>query len=521
MNPVLAFLVLLPSPQAEPESVRHLIAELGSPSKERREVAAFALEAHGPAVALWLVQAKADPGLIDACRGITREMRALLDSLDRTRLSVSVENVKADDFFKLIHEKTGVWITLSDDGVSSNLSDLLTVTLKGEDLSLASILRTILKQLPPDHEIRPTRSGKILLASQPEPPPLRVPVRVLARRGLGRELIPALGNDSPEERDRASGEFRRLSFAAEPALWTALDSPLPEVRTRAVDLLRELYGQRTQTSRIPALEAVESPRFDIDLTDLPALQIVEEIARRAGLDLVVEPAAQKLLGEKTFYRITHVTGVMALRLFLGPRGMTFGILNDAVFVTIPSRLESWTGPGPFWMEARQASNVESQIEDLAGGDPDARRRAEDALVARGSEVFGPLRTAQHVLSGVEAVRIERVRREIARRTGAWLPDLPGAMRVESLSDSQRALLDRTVAGRAAGVTLEELLQTWNLRGSIRRGGEHRLTVSTRGMTVFKLLQVITGPSGLDFTLEGETIVIDSATEVRAAAERQR
>jgi hypothetical protein len=124
------------------------------------------------------------------------------------------------------------------------------------------------------------------------------------------------------------------------------------------------------------------------------------------------------------------------------------------------------------------------------------------------------------LEGKAAVRIRNICRKIAwDNNNLWLVDLPSGADLQTLSGSQKKILETRITCEKGGMELEEYLKSLGLKCGMKAEPQAPLSASVKDEPLSLLLKAVTRPEGLDFYLEGETIVIDTADNVRAVVER--
>jgi len=343
-----------------------------------------------------------------------------------------------------------------------------------------------------------------------------VPVKVSRTdRNLAKEFE-ALGNDSPAERDRAITTLRRLGFAAERSLWGALDAPSPEARARAADLLRSLYSP-APAAPTPELEVrLRTTRITINMVNAPLTAVLDFISQTSRISIVIDTeAVPNPEQEMISFKVADIVVDGALRLMLGPRQKTFTAAGDAVLITGTGRFAR-TPRGPFWTDPEQAKRIESLIDDLASEDSARQGRAQKECEALGTEVLGPLLEAAGILDAPAAERC----RAAARSLAVWLVDEPSGADLQKLSAAQAKLLGDPLAAKESD-SLEAVLKRSGLTYELKAKHEHVLRFSGPALKAGSLLKLLTRPYGLDFHLVDETVVVDTAANVRAAVAEKK
>jgi len=493
------------------DDLDRLVAELKSPSPVHRELAALALKAYGGLAVAKLEKAGAALELIDACRGTTPAMRAVLKKLDTMKLDLNFDKVGFEEALKFIRDFSGVPIIV-DAAAAGNLDPNRSVTLQAKGDSLGSVLGRIcaLQELKfmaiPEGVLLVTNPGKAAEALTGN-----VPIKVLrTSHDLSKEIA-ALGSDAPAERDRATASLRTLGFAAERSLWGALDGPAPETRARAADLLRSLYSP-APAAPAPELETrLRTTRITIDLQNTPLTDLLAFISQTVTMSIVIDTeAVPNPEQEMISFKVADIGVDGALRLMLGPRQKTFTVAGDAVLITGPDRFAR-TPRGPFWTDPKLAKRVESLIDDLASEDAERQGRAWKECESLGTQVLGPLLEAAGILDARAAERC----RAVARSLAVWLVDEPSGVDLQKLPAAQAKPLGDPLAAKESD-SLEAILKRSGLKYVLKAKHEHVLRFSGPSLKAGSILKLLTRPYGLDFYLDGEAVVVDTAANVRAA-----
>ena len=198
------------------DDLDRLVAELKSPSPVRRELAALALKAYGGLAVGKLEKAGAALELIDACRGTTPEMRAVIKKLDTMKIDLNFEKTPFEEARKFIRDFAGVPIII-DAAAHTKVDPALPVTIRAKGETLGSVLDRIVA--PHGLKAMAIPEGVILItepAKEAKALSGNVPVKVSRTdRNLSKEFE-ALGSDSPADRDRATATLRRLGGGTVP-----------------------------------------------------------------------------------------------------------------------------------------------------------------------------------------------------------------------------------------------------------------------------------------------------------------
>lgn len=493
------------TPAAAQDPLDRLVAELKSPSPLRREIATLALKSHGAAAVERLQKAQADPALIDACRSITPEMRAIEKKLDTLKLDLKMENVTTEDVLKVLREFTGLNL-LVDAAATDRLESSVSVEAKNE--SVGSILRRILE--PKGMKALVTEEQVVFLTGKDKTlSPGLLPIRVPSTRAVSAKDLESLASDSPEARDRAAANLRALGFAAEPALWKTLDAPQAEARARAADLLRSLYSPAATPSRTPLEGKVRTFQMTIDLQNTPLPEILEFMTSKSGIPIILDPVAfpnPEL--EMISYKVADIVLDGALRLMLQPRQKAYAVVGDVIVVTEEGRILNVPRP-PYWREPAEARQMEKLLTDLASEDRTRSEKAARDLVEMGQPALGPLALAAAGLEGPAAERCRNARRQVVEELRAWIPDEPSGADLQSLTTAQRDLLSRRVTV-AKGTRLEDAMKTLGVKTVLRQGIDLKIVIGLKDVPLGSMLRALLRPGRLDFQMEGETIVVDRA-----------
>jgi len=505
----------LPTQEAE---IDRLLGELRSSSPVRKKLAYLALARYGGSAFEAYQYFSTHPDLPPA-RGETAEDRALLARLKTKRITLKVEKGLYTDVESLLREHVGRFRMELRDGDFETAF----ISLNLENATVYEALESVSAQLKVPFGIR---YGSVLIGKPPEELSL-APLRIAARPAEVARRIAQLSSDAPEQRDEATHALRLLGFGAEPALWAALDSPSLETRSRAEALLVEFYGGATA-----ATGREKRPLVTVDLSDVLVQDVMTEILRQAGAVLpVILDNRTELPFESVSFKIESFPFDSALQLLLQRKGTDCIVGPDSVLITSRGHNALRTSrSGVLWLKPAPARAAETLIADLASGDPKRiekmMHRLQESEALQGVEtetVLDVLDAASGALEGDALRRCQRLRRTIAAGGWAWCPDLPSGAELQSLTPAQRALLDARVTLPATdGLTIEELLKRDGVRFDLRSTWNPSAP-AYRGMgkapTRLSLLRLALRNEGLDFYLDGETIVIDTEDKVRETVEK--
>jgi len=149
-----------------------------------------------------------------------------------------------------------------------------------------------------------------------------------------------------------------------------------------------------------------------------------------------------------------------------------------------------------------------------------RKLEETPALDAPTTVLDALADASWALQGDALRRCQQLRRTIAASRQLWLTDVPSGADLQTLTAGQRALLEARVAVPASdALTLEQLLKRDGVRSAFRTPVDAAYRGLGKEPTRGALLRIALRPEGLDFYLDGETIVIDTAERVQTALEK--
>jgi hypothetical protein len=498
--------------------IDRLLSELRSSSPLRKKIAGQALTRYGGSAFEAFEYFHTHPDL-PAVRGETAEDRALLARLKKERITLKIERCLYTEVATLLQPHVGkVRVEIKADDLETAI-----LTLNLDNVTVYEAVENISAQLKAPFSFR---YGSLLIGKTSEELDF-VPLRIAARPAEVARRIAQLSSDAPEQRDDAAHALRRMGFGAESALWQALDSASPETQSRAATLLQELYLAVAPPDILPA-GWEKQPKVTIDVAGVPLQDAIAEILRQAGDLPLVWNSRIAILEENVSFKVQQIVPEGALKLLLQPREINCISGPGCALIT---SLEAHALPAPspraLWARPVVARELETLIADLASGDPQrhekAIRRLKEADAAQEPDlwtILDALAAASWTLEGDALNRVQRLRRNIAASHRAWISDLPSGADFQTLTAAQRALLDARVAiPTSEALTLAQLLKRDGVRADFRTP----FAAAYRGLgkepTRGALLRVALRPEGLDFYLDGETIVIDSAEKVQAAVEK--
>ncbi len=493
--------------QPLPDPLDRLIAEFKGPSAERRALAAAALPSFGAAAAERLRKEGLDPALAEAVPASGLEDAAIVDLLKSRRITIDLQNASLPEVLEVFERESGLRFVIDRKSIPEPGAER--ISFKVSDIVMDGALRLMLGPRWRSHVVR----GGIVFVTGGDVPavlgPARAPVRVLRDAPEAKALAAALGSADPKEREGAESSLRLLGFGAEAALWDSLDSDDPEVRSRAGKLLRRLCTPQPVARSFPVEEKLRGATVAGPGARLGAY--LEVLARETGASFVLDPGRVGPSLE------VGSPSRDALRATLRRAKLQAVFFDDVILVARegePILRREWNGP--VWTAPDEARRLESLVEGLSSTDAGRQEEAFRGLLSAGLSAIEPLDEASRALEPAAAARCRAARRRILDQEGAWMADEPSGAELQPLAPEQRALLDRELSDSPAGLTLGKLLD--------HHGIPHRMAVKldvpvhafTRNLKAGSLLKVLTRPSGLDFYLDGGTVVVDTAARVRAA-----
>jgi len=293
----------------------------------------------------------------------------------------------------------------------------------------------------------------------------------------------------------------------------------PEERRVTADRV-VLWGLRL-TQYVSAEEALRCLYGSIDVEQMPLPDFLSQNVMKNGVSFVIDGPAFKHGGKnlvmmKTFTLTLWDNLIMTLL----PRGMDFAPLEGLVVITPsgkPWRANSRDNVPP---TPEEIQKVELSLKNLVSSDPKVEQQGYEDLVTVGLPALGPLLGALGRLEGEGALRVRAVCRKIAWDTSdRWLVDLPSGADVQKLSKAAKKLLETRIDCDPGAMLLEDLLKAKGVSVNLKAKPQDPFFVSLKGEPLGSFLKAATRSSGLDFYLDGETIVIDTQDNVCAAVER--
>jgi hypothetical protein len=494
---------------SQAEAIDRLIAELKSPSEARREIAVLALKAYGEAALPALAKTKIDPALFGEYR--LKAFDTAVDLRIRTEmLDMDFENTALGDILQELAKKAGVKIIVDRGFRDLDLKRAVTYKVKG--LTAVNCLKLLLAQFNGDFRceegavvILEPKTGVII------PSAARAPVRIGRMKAAAAKLLAEFSSDSADRRAAAHQSLTTLGFAAEEALWEALDSKDPEVKGQALDLLRWLYtpADSARTVSHPRTRSVMKKicgkRVTVDYQEVALTTVAEllttlceENVHISGID-----SPDRLL---ITFKGADLPVYSALVLALEPKRLAC-IATDQVMLITPERSkpeEEPRRPGNFWTAPGEAKTLEETLAALAGDDAAARDRATATLTRLGDRALPLLKRAAEIFEGGARERCRSLRAKILQAEDPGRFDEPLADRAQA----QQEILDRKADLDVNGLGLEEILKPYGAQVEVRSKPVGTFRFQAKEVRLETVLKALTIPHGLDFTFEGERLIIE-------------
>lgn len=499
-------LLLLLLQQAD--AVDGYLAELKNSSKERQEMARLALRAHGAAVADRL-KAAGYEGDFALRQGPSDKDPEILEKVRSIRITIDIQNAPLSAIADQFRTITGLPIevdrrlTVDDEMISFKVSDIV----------LEGALQLLLHPRGCKFIVS---GGRILLTRRdgPEEIPARWPVRVVTDYPGARRLVGELGADGPDDRDRAGAALLRLGLAAEKALWEGLDSAEAETRSRASAILQRLYAlDAPSITDSPLFKKLAAKKALINLQKAGAADSFRMLSETLEVPVVLH--TRKPLPDWTLTWREKQTGFGLLIGVARQYQFQFVLMDDWILITRdPERILGTTEFGSTWTLPEEARKIEDVLRRLTGENPAKQEEARADLLQLKPTALGPLLEASRLLPPAAAARCLEARYGYVDEHKLWLADEPSGALLQSLTDDQKRFLDEPVDLIAVDERLEEVLKGAKIPATVRSGGDLKVQVWAKGMARGKLLRALTGPLGLDFRLDGPTVVVDTAPRLR-------
>lgn len=508
---MIALLVLI---LQAPDPLDRLIDELKGPSAERQAIAKLALRAYGGLAVDRLKKAELDAKFVGEA-GPTAEDREILAKLKSIRVTIDMQNAPLSAIVDYLQEITGLKVQIDPKAVPD--ADKEMISFRVQDIVLDGALRLMLG--PKGHRYV-VRRGVVVVTGEGggDPPPPRLPVRILADVPEARTWIGGLSAETPEERERAIDGLRRLGFAAERALWEALDSKDPETLSRAGEVLRELYTPEPRIDAPAAAKALQGKTLLCSFKNASPAEVLGFLSDGAGVSIVHD--ARWPFPERTVTTWETDRADTLLAEFVNQFGREYVVVDDWVLVTRDGERVLGSRPyGPVWTDPATARKIEDLIGRLACDDASRHGPAVERLLAMDPLILGPLLQASRILPPDAAARCRAARERYVDEKGLWLCDEPSGAELQALDDAGKALLEKRLDLRVPGRSLEDALKDAGIPAQVKAGHTLKLHLWARGMRTSTFLKAATRPYGLDFHVDGGTVVVDTAAKVRRAVGR--
>lgn len=273
------------------------------------------------------------------------------------------------------------------------------------------------------------------------------------------------------------------------------------------------------TQYLPAEEAIRCLHGSVDAENTPLQDLLGLILTKNGVSFVMDGAALKEGPQGAIsMKVFDIPIASNLSLLLMPRRMDFATLGGVVVITSAGKL--WKASATVPLTPEETAKLDKFLNILVSSDGAEEKQAYGELVTLGPSALGPLLGSLGHLDGKGARRVRTVCRKIAWDHGnLWLPDLPSGADLQKLSGAAKKLLETRIDCEARGMPLEDLAGLMGWKVKLKAKPQEPLSASVKGETLASFLKAATRPSGLDFYLDGETIVIDTEDNVCAAVER--
>lgn len=394
------------APQEKPFGLEDLVREASSSDELRARIAKKALRSHG-GIAVDALRKAGKDGLAEEIErgGDDPELRKRLRT---TKLTLSFTDAPLSEVAGFLSEFLALTVI-----IESGLNRLVDVNLA--DVTAEEALESLAEEagvayVLVDGTIRfqkhaPGAAGFV---------PVRPPASDETRRAVA-SAIGSLDDDSLDVRDAAARTLAEAGFAAETALWKALDSKNDTVRASCASALEKLYERRAGLSFDPpaVLAKLQGAKLTLIKTDAPFPAILEEIARQAQVPIFPD-AGLDWSDERTSLQVKDITAENTLKLLVGVKGFAFAPVGNSVFVSRPDRLPVRTRPRPqstLWLEEEHATLV--ALLDSADAAKLSRLSITDVAA---------IRWAQSRVDAQTAGQLESAVQEILAKSDRWAPD---------------------------------------------------------------------------------------------------
>ena len=513
------------SSSSHEEDLEKIIEQLKSASPLKQELARTALKKYGGLAVPVLERAKADPALIDECRGFSKKDQDEYRKAQSKRMSIAWEDTPLVVAIDQIREASGLNLHISQ--VPD--PDSVRVTLKLQNASIVEILDQLkaITKIPWGRTLEfaqpATAQGPqasyvpvYLFGVETPASPSLAPVRIRSLRPWAAEQRRKIGELKDDEKTFLL--FNRLARAADPTLWDYLAAPETGVRRQAEEALRQMYAPPSQAPMIGREWNLVSSSTNLSYENKPFAEVLENLGQFTPTGgLLLDPRVDIPTIPITF-KVKELSVRNTLKLLLSQDSLDYFPANDYVLVTKPEWLPFRQQSGnSLWTSVDEASTAEAVIEGLESDDPEARKQATSQAMENGRRALQWLAHASDITSKRE---VTDTIRSLLASLGIRYADFPGGVRDQTLSPVQSAILDRKLSLKSHDKTLEQLLSQQGLKVRLQAAVPMPLLVSSAGFKVYDLLLGVTRPLGLDFYMDGETIVVDTGANVRKAVEKK-
>jgi hypothetical protein len=507
------------------EDLEKLLERLKGPSPLKQELARLAFRKYGGIALPVLERAKADPILIDECRGFNDADRTAYRKAQTTRLTVKWQDTSLIQAIDRLRQASGLNFHIT--GIPN--PDAINADLQMTDATVLEILDRLsqITKIPWGRSAgldprfapyRPNTYAPVFFFGAETPAPgAFAPVRVPSAQ----PWVDALLRD-PESLsvDEVRRRLPGLIPGIHEGLWLLLDSSRPEIRQLAADALRRAYGPSPEPSR-SALEAELTRQTVTDsFEQIPCQDVLLSIGSSKGVPLVQDPRLP-IDHRLVTFKVKDLNLKNSLKLLVSQFSLDILVCDHWVLITqkdlAPYRPRD---PQPMWRAPDEAKEIQGWIADLASDDPTRHQRAREAAKEAGR---GGLDWLVHASSATEpplSTRYGEVLRSVATELGIRLADQPASAAAQPLTPAQKAIRSRTLKLKSADKTLETLLKENGVKTRFLSPVSDPILVAGGDLPVDALLRAVLHPLGLDYFMDGETVVIDTADKARAAVERK-
>ena len=514
-----------PGRSADPEMER-LVRELRSPSPAHRQIAVLALKSYGEAALAAITQSGVGPELFGTYR-LKPADDAVRRTLESKKTDLDMENVFLKDILSSLSQKTGLKFVM-DPAFRQRLNPDQKITFKVKDLTVNNTLKLLFMQLNANFRCE---DGAVVILDEKDGPsgipvPARAPLRIGKRKAAAVGMLAEFRSDSIERREAARQGLMTMGFAAEEALWEALDSTDPETKGQALEVLRWLYtpDESARPLSHPRTRSIKKllseKRVTVDFKETPLLQALDSIRQLSGANLHVS-GVQTPDSLRVTMAGTDLPVYSALVLLLEPLRVACAFREDIVLLS-PEAASPEEAPrklGNFWTSPEEARRLEGALIDLAEGPPAAQERASATLAGLGDRALPLLERAAEILDGVGRERCRTLRERLQTTIDPKGLDEPTAADLTVRTAHQEDLLHQTADLDIDGLSLDRILQRYGIPIDIRSKPDRTFRFHAKEIRLETALRALTMPFGLDFMFKGDQLIIDRADAVRARIRR--